>query len=71
MNSMFDVLKEMNLEVKKNVPRGVEVSRHSVIYHKQILEALQEKNSQEVYKLMLNHIFQIQEGLKEVKSRNS
>jgi GntR family transcriptional repressor for pyruvate dehydrogenase complex len=70
MNPMFDVLKEMNSEVKKNVPRGVEVSRHSVLYHKKILKALQEKDSQRVYELMLKHIFQIQGGLKKVKLRN-
>jgi DNA-binding FadR family transcriptional regulator len=71
MNPMFDVLKEMNSEVKKNLPRAVEVSRQSTMYHKRIVKALQEKNSQRVYELMLKHIFQIQEGLNEFKSRNS
>ena len=71
MNPMFDVLKEMNSEVKSTLPQGVEISRHSAIYHKKILQALREKNSQKVYELMLKHIFQIQEGLKNVKSRTS
>lgn len=68
MNPMFDVVKEMNSEVNKDLPRGVEISKQSVIYHKKILKALREKNSQKVYELMLKHIFQIQEGLKRVTS---
>jgi len=68
MNPVFDVLKEMNKEVKSALPRGVEISRQSAIYHKKILKALREKDSQKVYELMLKHIFQIQEGLKKVTS---
>lgn len=68
MNPIFDVLKEMNLEMRGNIPERINISSHSVTYHKKILKAFREKDSQKVYELMLKHIFQIQEGLKRVTS---
>jgi len=35
-------------------------------YHKKILKAFRERNSQKIYELMLNHILQNQGGLKRV-----
>ncbi len=68
MNPMFDVLKEMNLEMRGNIPKRSEISSHAVTYHKKILKALHERDSQKVYELMLRDIFQVQEGLKKVTS---
>lgn len=69
MNPIFYVLKEMNLDMKGNLQKRVEISSQSVHCHKKILEAIREKNSQGVYELMLKHIFQIQAGLKKVASK--
>ena len=66
MNPIFDVLKEMNLEMRGNIPRRVDISGLAVTYHKKILKALRERDSQKVYELMLKDIFQVQEGLKKV-----
>jgi GntR family transcriptional repressor for pyruvate dehydrogenase complex len=68
MNPIFDVLKEMNLEIKDNLPTRLELSRDALEYHKKILKAFREKNSQKIYELMLKHIFQNQGGLKKVTS---
>jgi GntR family transcriptional repressor for pyruvate dehydrogenase complex len=68
MNPIFDVLKEMNLEMKGNIPKRIQISNHAVTYHKKILKALRRRDSQKVYKLMLKDISQVQEGLKRVTS---
>ena len=70
MKTLFDVVKEMTLEMKDNLPKRIEVSSHAVDFHKKILNALREKNSERVYKLMLKHVIQIQGGLKTVTSRS-
>ncbi len=66
LNPIFDVLKEMNLEIKGYLSERIEVSREALEYHKKILRAFREKNSQRIYELMLKHILQNQEGLKKV-----
>lgn len=68
MRTLFDVLKEMTLEINKNLPARARNSRNAVVYHRKILDAFREKNSQRVYELMLKHVFQIQRGLKNGKS---
>ena len=70
MKTLFDVVKEMTIEIMDNLPKRKEISSHAIDYHKKILKAFQEKDSQKVYELMLKHILQIQEGLKKVKSKN-
>lgn len=69
MKTLLDVVKEMTLEITDNLPKRIKISRHAVDFHKKILKALREKNSQKVYELMLKHVIQIQGGLKEVKSK--
>jgi GntR family transcriptional repressor for pyruvate dehydrogenase complex len=69
MKTLFDVVKEMTLEMKDNLPKRIEISSHAVDFHKKILNALREKNSQKVHDLMFKHILQIQEGLKKAKSK--
>ncbi|HUL29935.1 MAG TPA: FadR/GntR family transcriptional regulator [Thermodesulfobacteriota bacterium] len=68
MNPIFDVLKEMNLELRGNLPKRIELSRDAVEHHRKILKAFQQKNSQKIYELMLKHILQNQGGLKKVTS---
>jgi GntR family transcriptional repressor for pyruvate dehydrogenase complex len=68
MNPIFDVLKEMNLEMKGNIPKRIQISNPAVTYQKKILKALRRRDSQKVYKLMLKDISQVQEGLKRVTS---
>jgi len=68
MKTLFDVLKEMTLEITDNLPKRIETSGHAVTYHKEIVRALQERNSEKVYELMRKHILQIQRGLKKAKS---
>ncbi len=68
MNPIFDVLKEMNLEIKGNLQKRIKVSRDAAEYHKKILKAFRERNSQRVFDLMLKHIIQNQGGLKGVTS---
>jgi len=71
MNPIFDVLKEMNLEMRGNIPRRVEISSLAVTYHKKILKALRERDSQKVYELMLKDISQVQEGLRKITSQKN
>lgn len=68
MNPIFDVLTEMNLEIKGNLPRRIELSRDALEHHKRILKAFREKDSRRIYELMLKHILQNQRGLKKVTS---
>jgi GntR family transcriptional repressor for pyruvate dehydrogenase complex len=71
MKTLFDVVKEMTLETADNLPKRIETSSRAVAYHKKILKALREKNSEKVYKLMQKHVLQIQEGLEKTKSKTN
>jgi GntR family transcriptional repressor for pyruvate dehydrogenase complex len=70
MKTLLDVVKEMTLEITNNLQKRTEISRQAVAYHKKILRALREKNSQRVYELMLKDIIQVQRGLKIVTSKS-
>ena len=70
MNPIFDVLTEMNLEIKGSLPERIELSRDALEYHKKILKTFRERDSQKTYELMLEHILQNQGGLKKVTSTN-
>jgi GntR family transcriptional repressor for pyruvate dehydrogenase complex len=69
MKTLFDVVKEMTLEITDNLPKRKDISGHAMIYHKKILRAFQEKDHQKVYKLMLKHILQIQGGFRKIGSK--
>lgn len=70
MKTLLDVVKDMTIEITNNLQKRIDISRQAVIYHKKILEALREKNSQKVYELMLKDIIQVQSGLKIVTSKS-
>jgi GntR family transcriptional repressor for pyruvate dehydrogenase complex len=69
MRTLFDVIKEMTMEKRSHLQKRTEISREAVSYHKKILKALRERNSEKVYELMLKHIIQIQDGLKILTSK--
>lgn len=69
MNPILDVLKEMDLEMRDNLQKRAEISRNAVYYHKKILKALQGKESQNVYELMMEHILEIQGSFKQLISK--
>ena len=68
MNPIFDVLKEMNLEIKGNLQKRIKLSREALECHKKILKAFREGNCQKIYELMLKHILQNQGALNRVTS---
>jgi GntR family transcriptional repressor for pyruvate dehydrogenase complex len=70
LKTLLDVVKEMTLEITDHLQKRAKISRQAVAYHKKIVKALREKNSQRVYELMLKHIIEIQGGLKIVTSRS-
>jgi len=67
MKTMLDVLQDISSEIVDNSTKNIEISSHTVRYHKKILKALEEKDGQKVFKLMRNHIHQIQGNLKKTE----
>ncbi len=70
MKTLFDVVKEMTIEITGNPSKRKAISGHAIAYHKEILKALQERNPKKIYDLMLKHIVEIQEGFKRIQSGN-
>lgn len=68
IKTLLDVTEEMTLEIKNNLSMRVEISRHAILFHKRILEAIKEKDSKKVYQLMEKHVYQIYEGFKKIKN---
>jgi len=71
MTPVFDVLKEMNLEMREDQSRRAKISGQALVSHKEIVKAFREKNPQRVYELMLKHVFGVQEGLGKITSKPS
>lgn len=67
MKTLFDVLKQMTLDITDDIPNRMSISSSAISAHRQILEAMKERNSQQVYELMLNHILKVQAGFNNVK----
>lgn len=63
MKTMLDVLKDMSSDIVNNSPKNIEVASHTVRHHRRILKALEKRDAQKVYELMMNHIRQIQGSL--------
>lgn len=61
MENMFNVTKEWFLKQSGDSTKMMKLSRQSLLYHKRILEALRERDSQKVYELMLKHTLLIKE----------
>lgn len=68
MKSLFEVLDTMFLDFSGNVTHRLRISRHSLNQHVKILKALRERDPEKVYRLMFDHIVEIQGGLTEATS---
>lgn len=68
MKTMFNVWLEWTLELGEFKQKRIKISKHSIAFHRKILEALREKNSQKVEELMLKHTHQLKRHFEEVKS---
>jgi GntR family transcriptional repressor for pyruvate dehydrogenase complex len=69
MKTLLDVLQEMSSEIVDDSPENVEIASQTVRTHKKILQALRNKDAEEVFALMRKHILKIQGSLKKVKSK--
>lgn len=69
MGSLFDVLNAMFTDASRNSRRRLSISRKSLDQHRKILRALRERDSEKVYRLMVDHIVEIQTRLAEATSR--
>jgi GntR family transcriptional regulator, transcriptional repressor for pyruvate dehydrogenase complex len=69
MKSLHDVLDAMFRDVSHNVPRRLRVAAKSLNQHKRILKALRERNPDKAYRLMFDHIVEIQGGLTEATTK--
>jgi len=67
MKAMFHVWLEWNLELGQ-LPSRVEISQRSIDYHKKILEALRQRNSQRVEELMLEHTHHVKRGFDKIQN---
>lgn len=67
MNTLFEVVSEASIQIVRNAPMAFAGSGKAVKYHKKILKAFRDKDSQKAYSLMLEHILEIQEALMKVK----
>ncbi len=61
MENMFNVTKEWFSERGGDPNKMMNLSKQSLLYHKKILKALRERDSQRVYELMLKHTLLIKE----------
>ena len=67
VKTLLDVLQEMSSEIVDDSPQNVEIASHTVRHHKNILEALKEKDAEKVFTLMQKHIRKIQGSLKKAE----
>jgi DNA-binding FadR family transcriptional regulator len=70
MKTLFDVLKEMSMELTSDLPERMDVSADAIRYHRGILRAFREKDPEKAYELMLKHILQMQRGFNRSGSDN-
>lgn len=68
MKSLFEVLAAMFMDFSENSTRRLRISRDSLNQHVKILKALRERDPEKVYRLMFDHIVEIQGGLTEAVS---
>ena len=71
MQTLFSVIAQMTLDISSNVSRRRAISAEAIQCHKEILEAIKNRDSEKVYQLMVTHISEIQTGFKGLKSGNS
>ncbi len=64
MNTLFDMVKEASVEIVRSTPMALAGSGKAIKYHKKILRAFRQRNPGRAYDLMLEHILEIQEALR-------
>jgi DNA-binding FadR family transcriptional regulator len=69
MKSLLEVLDAMFLDFSRNAARRLRIARDSLNQHVKVLQALRERDPEKVYRLMFDHIVEIQSGLTEAVSR--
>jgi GntR family transcriptional repressor for pyruvate dehydrogenase complex len=70
MKTLFDVLKQMTLDITDDKDKRMNISNRAINAHRQILGAMKQKNPQQVYELMLNHIQRVQNGFNSIKAQS-
>lgn len=71
VNTINDVCKEWMTKLSRSLKDEIEVRGHSIDYHKRILEAFREKNSEKVYALMMRHLLQVHNDWKRITKQNN
>lgn len=64
MKTLLDIQSQMSSEILDHSPKNIEVSRRAISDHRKIAKAFREKDPEKVHDLMLEHVLQIQKGLK-------
>ncbi len=67
MQTLFSVVREMTLEMGNDITTRRIVTGRATKSHEDILEAIKEKDSEKVYRLMFKHIEEIQTDFKTLK----
>lgn len=67
MQTLFNVLTEMTLEISNSEQRRQEISGSAVAAHKKILQALRERDPDKVFGGMLQHISKVQEDFRQAE----
>ena len=66
MKTLFDVVKEMTIEITDDLPKRRVISSRAIDYHKKLLKAFREKNPQMAHELMLKHVREVQERFNQI-----
>jgi GntR family transcriptional regulator, transcriptional repressor for pyruvate dehydrogenase complex len=69
MDTVFNIWKEWSDDLRGNREKQRQAFEEAVLSHKNILEALREKDSQRAYELMLKHILRVERSFKQIKSK--
>lgn len=69
MQTLFSVVRQMTLEIGNDITRRKIVTSQAIKSHENIVEAIKERDTERVYQLMLEHISEIQNDFKGLKSK--
>jgi GntR family transcriptional repressor for pyruvate dehydrogenase complex len=70
IRTLLDVMNTMYSDFTENQTERIEIAGRSLNQHRKILQTLKERDAEKVYQLMLEHIIEIQGGLRKVVSRS-
>ncbi len=66
MRTLLNVAREMTEETSGNLDQRIHISNRSLAQHRTILEALVDKDEDKAYRLMLDHVKEIQDAVPKV-----